>query len=104
MMDMRYFAKKAMDIFRKATPDALDSDSDTHFALRYLVLTVGEAANRVRSDSRDAFPEIPWSDIIRLRNQIAHGYDVMDRDRLHDTVAVELPALVRQLDTILGEE
>ena len=53
MMDMRHFANKAMDSFRRATADDLDSDSDTHFAIRYLVLAVGEAANRVGSDERD---------------------------------------------------
>jgi len=103
-MEMRDYAQRALDMFREASADDLEANSATHYALRYLVLAVGEAASRVSDKSRAAHPEIPWVEAIGMRNVLAHGYDQMDRERLHDTVAVELPALVRQLDTILGEE
>jgi len=104
LMEMRDYAQRALDMFREASADDLEANSATHYALRYLVLAVGEAASRVSDKSRAAHPEIPWVEAIGMRNVLAHGYDQMDRERLHDTVAVELPALVRQLDTILGEE
>ena len=89
-------------MFGAASADDLESDTAVHFAIRYLVMTVGEAASRVPSEFRDAHPEIPWVDVIGMRNRLAHGYDQISREILHDTVALYLPKLVGQLDAILG--
>ena len=104
LRDMRHFARKAIGMFDTASADALEGDTEVHFALRYLVMTVGEAANRVSPELRAAHPEIPWVDVIGMRNRLAHGYDQISREILHDTIALYLPKLVGQLDTILGDE
>ena len=104
LRDMRHFARTAIQMFNEAAPDALESDTEVHFALRYLVMTVGEAANRVSPEVRAAHPEIPWVDVIGMRNRLAHGYDQISREILHDTIALYLPQLVGQLDAILGDE
>ena len=104
LRDMRHFARTAIQIFNEAAPDALESDTEVHFALRYLVMTVGEAANRVSPELRTTHPEIPWVDVISMRNRLAHGYDQISREVLHDTVALYLPKLIGQLDAILGDE
>lgn len=104
LRDMRHFARTAIEMFNEATPDALESDTEVHFALRYVVMTVGEAANRVSPEFRTAHPEIPWLDVIGMRNRLAHGYDQVSREVLHDTIALYLPKLVGQLDTILGDK
>ncbi len=36
---------------------------------------IGEAANRVSREYQDAHPNIPWGQIVGLRNRIVHGYD-----------------------------
>ncbi len=104
LRDMRHFARKAIGMFDTGSADALESDTAVHFALRYLVMAVGEAANRVSPEFRAGHPEIPWVDVIGMRNRLAHGYDQISREILHDTVALYLPKLVGQLDTILGDE
>jgi uncharacterized protein with HEPN domain len=101
---MRHFARKAIGVFNTASADALENDTTAHFAIRYLVMTVGEAANRVSPEFRAAHPEIPWVDVIGMRNRLAHGYDQVSREILHDTVALYLPKLVGQLDAILADE
>ena len=101
---MRHFARTAIEMFDGADPDVLEGDTAVHFALRYLVLTVGEAAGRVSPEFRVVHPEIPWRKVVAMRNVLAHGYDQVERERLHDTVAVDLPKLVGQLDAILEGE
>lgn len=36
---------------------------------------LGEAARRVSSQFREAHPELPWREIVGLRNVISHDYD-----------------------------
>ena len=104
LRDMRHYCREAIRTFDTASADALESETAIHFALRYLVMTVGEAANRVSPEVRAAHPEIPWVDVIGMRNRLAHGYDRIDREILQDTVATYLPKLIGQLNAIIGDE
>ena len=35
---------------------------------------IGEAANHVESAIQEAHPEVPWRQMIGMRNHITHGY------------------------------
>ncbi len=104
LRDMRDYAQEALETFQTASADALENDRTVDWALRYLVLTVGEAATRVSPELRAAHPEIPWRKMVGMRNLLTRGYDEVERERLYDTVAAHLPKLVDQLNAILGEE
>ena len=104
LADMLQAAREAVSVFENATADELEYDRRTHLAMVYLILVVGEAANRVSAPFRNAHPEIPWRVIIGMRNRVAHAYDQVDRERVHDTVAIHIPALIIQLRAILGED
>jgi hypothetical protein len=36
-----------------------------------------------------------------MRNRLIHGYDAIDLDVLWDTVQIDLPALIEELERIL---
>jgi len=40
---------------------------------------LGEAAGRVSDEGREAFPTIPWRDVVRLRDRLAHHYHRVER-------------------------
>jgi len=67
-----------------------------------LVEIIGEAAAGVPPEERQQHPEIPWGDVIGMRNKLIHGYDSVDLDILWDTVTNELPGLVRTVEAILS--
>ena len=46
--------------------------------------------------------QIPWPEIIGLRNRLVHGYDSVDVNILWDIVQQDLPPLIEQLQAILG--
>jgi uncharacterized protein with HEPN domain len=81
----------------------LKSDQMLQLALTRLVEIVGEAASRVSLSTRKKHREIPWPDIVGMRNRLIHGYDVVDLDLLWGTVETDLPALIAQLEAILKE-
>ena len=104
LQDMRDYAREALGMFGEASADALETDRQLQLSLCYLIQIVGEAAARVSADTRETYPEIPWSRIVGMRNRIAHGYDQVVMEIVQDTVAIELPKLIRQLTVILGED
>jgi len=76
----------------------LDSDRQFNLALVRLLEIVGEAANRVPEDQRARIPEVPWLQIVGLRNRLIHGYDEVDFDILWQIVSRDLPRLIEILE------
>ncbi len=81
----------------------LDSEPVLRYAALHLACIIGEAANRVSSQGRINYPEIPWRGIVSMRNMLIHGYEVVDLDVLWDTVTQDIPALIQMLIKILEQ-
>ena len=62
---------------------------------------LGEAASKVTDATRESLPEIPWSDIISMRNRLIHGYFDIDTTIVWKTVTIELPPLEHALEKVL---
>ncbi|MGH7961399.1 MAG: HepT-like ribonuclease domain-containing protein [Candidatus Binatia bacterium] len=62
---------------------------------------IGEAARALSSDLRDQHPEMPWSNIIGMRNILVHDYFGIDVDVVWAVVERDLPDLKLQIETIL---
>ena len=82
----------------------LKTDRMLTLSLLKSIEIVGEAAARVSAETRAEFDKIPWSSIVGMRNHLVHGYFDIDLDRVWGTVTEDLPALVDELEAILGEE
>lgn len=50
------------------------------------------------------YPEIPWPQIVSLRNRLIHGYDAVDLDILWQIIESDLPPLIATLEIIVGQE
>ena len=49
-------------------------------------------------------PEIPWIDVIGIRNHIAHGYFDIDGDIVFDIVKSNLDELLQAVEYFLGKD
>jgi len=65
-------ARTAQQISTGKTRASLDEDIVIMLALTRLIEIIGEAANRVSQETRDILPEIPWRNIIDMRNRVIH--------------------------------
>jgi uncharacterized protein with HEPN domain len=72
----------------------------TRDAILYNLVVVGEAAGRLSSETRDAAPEIPWSDIVGLRNLLAHEYFRIDTAIVREIIEKPLTDLERELERL----
>lgn len=96
-------AKEAVEMIRGNKRSDLNSDRKLNLALVRLVEIVGEAGARVSDRGRELATDIPWENIVGMRNRIVHGYDAVDLDILWDVVESDLPPLIASLERALDE-
>jgi uncharacterized protein with HEPN domain len=84
--------------------DDLDADLMLRFALVRAVEVFGEAAAKVSSSMRTASPEIPWLEIVAMRNRLIHAYFDIDRSILWRAATEEIPALLPRLQKLVQSE
>ncbi|MCK6622258.1 MAG: DUF86 domain-containing protein [Calditrichaceae bacterium] len=80
-----------------------DLDTDRMLALSLVkeIEIIGEAANQIAKTTREELPEIPWADIIGMRNRLVHAYFDINLEILWQTVEQDLPPLIRALERVL---
>lgn len=94
-------AKEAFELVQGKTRTDLDSDRLLNLAMVRLLEVIGEAANQVPKQKQAQYPEIPWPEIVALRNRLIHGYDSVDFDILWQIVTQDLPSLIAALEKII---
>jgi uncharacterized protein with HEPN domain len=94
-------AQETMALAKGRARGDLDEDRLLELALVRLLEIVGEAASRIPEEERARHPEIPWAQIVGLRNRLIHGYDAVDLDILWQIVTADLPPLVASLEAIV---
>jgi uncharacterized protein with HEPN domain len=102
MRHMLDHAKEAVDLLAGKEKAELSRNRVLELALVRLVEIVGEAANRLPIEDQERYASIPWKEIVGMRNRLVHGYDAIDLDVLWDTVRVDLPQLIEELERIIG--
>ncbi len=104
MRHMLEFACKVRDLSRQRTREDLESDELYSLAMARLLEILGEAASRVSKERQSRHPEIPWAQIVGLRNRLIHGYDTIDPDIVWQILTKDLPTLIESLERILASE
>lgn len=78
---------------RPADLDHLRSDEVLAAAIVRWVEIVGEAAANVSDDTRKRHPEVPWTEIVAMRNRLIHAYPEVDLDLVWGVVERDGPRL-----------
>jgi uncharacterized protein with HEPN domain len=58
---------------------------------------IGEAARMVSAEVKAQHPEIPWEDMIGMRNRLIHEYFDIGLATIWETVHDDLPHLIQQI-------
>ncbi|GAH86104.1 unnamed protein product [marine sediment metagenome] len=62
---------------------------------------IGEAIKHIPNDIREQYPEIPWKDIVGMRDRLIHGYFGIDYKIVWDTINVDLKILKTNLQKVI---
>lgn len=84
------------------TWDAFAENEDKQGNVVRCLEIIGEAANHVAAEIREASSDIPWSGIIGMRNNLIHGYSEVNYRLVWMTVQNDLQVLEEKIPQILG--
>jgi uncharacterized protein with HEPN domain len=63
---------------------------------------IGEASNRLSEELKNQYPNIPWRQIVGLRNMLIHEYFGVDVNIVWDVIKNELPTLLTSVNEMIG--
>jgi uncharacterized protein with HEPN domain len=64
---------------------------------------IGEATNNLSKDFRSAHPEVPFRDIIDMRNVLIHDYAGVNTMVVWETCKIDLPPLKKAVEELLSD-
>ena len=83
--------------------DAFMADKKTVNAVVRSLEVIGEATGKIPTDIRMRYPDVPWDEIIGMRNRLIHEYFGVDLDIVWQTIQDDLAALETAITTMLNE-
>jgi uncharacterized protein with HEPN domain len=97
LLDIRESAKLALSYLSGVSIDEFHDDRQLQDAVIRRLEIIGEAARRLSDETRLMMPDIPWADLIGMRNVMIHEYDDVDLSIVWDTVKTDLEKLIAAL-------
>ena len=85
------------------TFEQIEGDKMCYFAIVYQLVIIGEAANMLTKEFREAYPQTPWREIVNMRNFIVHGYNVVDKNEVWSVIQDDLVPLKQQIEEYIEE-
>jgi uncharacterized protein with HEPN domain len=101
LQDMLTATTRALQFVEGITLTAFEANVEKQYAVVRALEIIGEAANKVSVANRDRYPNLPWREMIGMRNAVIHGYFGVDNQVVWRTVQEDLPALKAQLEQII---
>ena len=76
------------------------SDKDYFNSVCMSLLQIGELAHHMTTEFQSSHSDIPWKNIIGLRNVVVHGYGQLDVETVWATTTEDIPDLHQKLKLI----
>jgi len=82
---------------------AFAEDERTQVWIIHHLQVIGEASNHLSDDLTEQNPDIPWADIVGLRNILVHQYFGIDLTQVWETAELDMPVLKAKVREILQD-
>ena len=97
--------RKAVEAMERAEADDAQEEAELAFdALLYRLLVIGEAVKALPGELLALQPNVPWREIARLRDLLAHHYYRVDAQVIRRTVEAPLDKLTAAVAGLLAME
>ena len=100
--DMLEAARSVQEFTRGRVMDELKTDKLLKSGVYWQFVVIGEALSQLRKIDPSLLTSISeWNRIIGFRNQIIHGYSVIDDEISWRISQIKLPILLKELENLL---
>jgi uncharacterized protein with HEPN domain len=103
LLDIAHAARLVLEFKEGMDHATFLQDLKTQSAVLHQLMVIGEAVKRLSLDFRAKHPEIPWPLIAGMRDNLIHGYDIVDLDEVWRTAKTDVPELLRLIEPLLPE-
>lgn len=86
---------------KNLSSEDLNNDWKTVDAVVRNLEIIGEAARNMPEEIIEKYPDIPWSNMVSMRNKVIHEYFGVDQEILWKTIQSDLPPLKQQIGKII---
>ena len=76
-------------------------DGLVYDAVRVRLIEIGEAVKGIDSELTDGAPDVPWKEIARMRDHLAHRYFDTDHAIVQDVVDNDLGPLLDAVQSLI---
>lgn len=75
------------------TIDNFEDEDQLFDSVMMRIQIIGESTSKVSEELKQGYPDIPWKQIVGLRNFISHDYAYLDARRVWLVIKNDLPKL-----------
>lgn len=83
---------------KEMTFETFIRDNKTMHAVVRNFEIIGEAAKNMPPELITKYPDVPWKEMVSMRNKVLHGYFGVDTEILWKTIQEDIPSLKKQIE------
>jgi uncharacterized protein with HEPN domain len=102
LQDMLEAAEKVASFISGMTEEQFLADEKTQYAVVRALEVIGEAAKKVAPDVRQEHPQVPWREVVGMRDKLIHDYFGVNVAVVWRTATEDAPTIAVALREILG--
>ena len=104
LLDMLLAARDGVSFAEGLALEQFKESRLQQYAVLKAIEVIGEAAAHISAETKKTHADLPWIDIISMRNRLVHGYFEVNIERVWETVQVDLPRLISQIEPMVPLE
>lgn len=101
--DILKYALNVEQIVQDVSFEDFVKDIRIYYSVMKNIEVIGEAANMLTTHFQEEYKDLPWRQIIGMRNVLVHGYSQVTDIDLWQTATVEIRPLREQIQRYLSE-
>ena len=105
--DNKYYVKKILtdlsfvaEHTRNLTEEELEANEVLLDSVMFRFIQISENADKLTSEFKEKYSQIPWRAMKGMRNKIVHEYGNVDLFVVFDTIINDVPELITDLEHI----
>jgi uncharacterized protein with HEPN domain len=104
LLDILLAARKALKFVEGIDRNQFEENEIIQNAVMHPLEIIGTAAGKISKGFCKTHSEIPWKEMVGLRNRLVHEYFRVDFGAVWDTIHKDLPKLIEIIEPLVPKE